>query len=219
VYRCGGEVIATSYYASGATDFKQQILPLREVLLTKTQEQLATGDLDSSQFYDPKTHELLDRNEWPVRLGGMFLPGYPDDLRLLIPQVRYHVIRTRFLGPDSWDSDDLVREVRQYVGDAVFATDFHVDSGNRNWSQFSKAYSATYGHQPDKVAGQTYDAIGLILSGLRQGKNTPERLRDYLNNIDNYEGVSCAITFKGTNRANSEVGIYSLDGRRLASIR
>ncbi len=55
VYRLGGEVVMTSYYTSGATDFKEQIMPLREVLLEKTDEHLSNGKLDSGQFVDVKT--------------------------------------------------------------------------------------------------------------------------------------------------------------------
>ncbi len=98
---------------------------------------------------------MLPREEWPVKLGGLFLPGYSEDLKLIIPQVRYHVIRTRMLGSDNWDSEDLMRDVKRYLDDAVFATDFYIDSEDSGWTRFSKAYVSAYNHQPDKVAALT----------------------------------------------------------------
>lgn len=229
VYRLGGEVVYTGYYVSGSTDFKMQIKPLRDFLLMKTEEQLAAGEIDSSEYFemekvvvDERTGEyvdslvLIDSEDWPVHLGGLFLPGYPDELKLLIPQIRYHIIRTQFLGADGWDSEDLIKEVRRYVGSAVFATDFHVGSNEVNWVEFANAYSAAYGREPDKIAALTFDAVALILSGLKEGYNEPEKLRDYLSGIKGYQGVSCNITFKGNGRANNEVRIYTIDGDKVA---
>lgn len=227
VYRLGGEVVSTSYYSPGQTDFKQQIKPLREFLLMKTEEQLAAGEIDSAAYIDdekidpeyPDSVVLIDREEWPVRLGGLFLPGYPDELKLLIPQVRYHIIRTQFLGADGWDSEELIREVSRYVGNAVFATDFHAGSDEVNWVEFANVYSSEFNHPPDKVAALTFDAVALILSGLRQGITSPEELRKYLSDIEKYQGVSCMITFKGTGRANNEIRIYSINEGKVASSR
>ncbi len=227
VYRLGGEVTSTSYYSPGETDFKQQIKPLREFLLMKTEEQLAAGEIDSAAYIDddkidpeyPDSVVLIDREEWPVRLGGLFLPGYPDALKLLIPQIRYHIIRTQFLGADGWDSEDLIREVSRYVGNALFATDFHAGSDEVNWVEFADAYSSEFDHPPDKVAALTFDAVALILSGLRHGVTSPEGLRKYLSDIEKYQGVSCLITFKGTGRANNEIRIYSINEGKVASRR
>jgi ABC-type branched-subunit amino acid transport system substrate-binding protein len=231
IYRLGGEVIYTGYYSAGSTDFKMQIKPLRDFLLMKTEEQLAAGEIDSTDYIEVirgaledstgariDSVALIDIDEWPVHLGGLFLPGYPDELKLLVPQIRYHIIRTQFLGADGWDSGELIKEVRRYAGSAVFATDFHVGSDDAGWMEFANAYSAEYGHQPDKVAALTFDAVALILSGLKAGNNQPEEMRDYLSGIKNYNGVSCNITFKGNGRANNEVRIYSIDGDKVAKV-
>jgi branched-chain amino acid transport system substrate-binding protein len=215
VYRQGGEVIFTAYYPAGATDFKAQIMPLHDILVARAAAQLASGKLDSAEIVDAKTHELLGKDDWPVNLDGLFLPGYADELKMLIPQVRYHVIRTRFLGSDGWDSPDLLHEVKNYVENAAFVTDFHPLTGDSNWSKFARAYQSAYGHAPDKAAATTYDAVQLILAGIARGNKSPEKLRDYLNQIEDYNGISTIVTFKDTDRANNAVGIYSTDGRRL----
>ena len=216
VYEYGGEVIYTAYYVPGSTDFKQQIMPLKEILLAETKEMLASGKLDSIAFRDPKKDELLPEEDWPVELGGLFLPGYVDDLKLLIPQVRYHVIHTPFLGSESWDSPELLREVKRYIGDAVFATDFHVDPDEGKWSAFVDAYSSAYNRPPDKVAALTYDAVKLVLKGIDDGYRNCDDLRWYLNSVEGYDGVAGEITFRGTGRANNNVAVYSIDGKRLA---
>ena len=216
IYSLGGDVILTTYYTPGTTDFKQQISPLREILLVKTESQLRAGLLDTSQFWDNKKDTLLASEDWPVKLGGLFLPGYADDLKLLIPQVKYHVIRTRFLGGDGWDSEELLREVRQYVDNAVFATDFHVRSDDNEWDDFSKAYDAAYYHIPDKVAALTYDAVRMVLQGISSGIRNPDDMRLYLSQLQGFRGVSGQISFKGFGRANNSIAVYSINGKKLA---
>ncbi len=215
VYRQGGEVISTTYYPSGATDFKAQIMPIRDILVARLEARLAAGLIDSSEFRNPKKDEMLDKDDWPVTLGGLFLPGYAEDLKMLIPQVRYHVIRTRFLGSYGWDSADLIHEVRPYIEDAIYATDFHIQSNDAAWRKFSNDYQGAFGHAPDKVAAETYDAVRMVMDGIYAGNKDPIKLRDYLGQIQDYKGISTVISFKGTGRANDEVGIYSIDGKKL----
>lgn len=217
IYELGGDVVLTSYYPAGTTDFKSQIGPLRDILLIETENRLASGALDTSEFWDHKKDKILEKEDWPVELGGLFLPGYPDDLKLLIPQVKYHVIRTQFLGADGWDSAELLREVSAYVKGAIFATDFHTRSDDPRWAQFAKSYSEAYGHAPNRVAAMTYDAVCLIIDGILNGNRSPENMRQYLNRISDFPGVSGSITFEGSGRANKGVAIYSIDGRRLTA--
>ena len=216
VYELGGDVVLTTYYTSGIADFKGQLGPLRDILLVKTESQLAAGMLDSADFWDPKRDTLLPSEDWPVKLAGLFLPGDPEDLKLLIPQVKYHVIRTQLLGSDGWDSDKLLREVNSYVAGAIYATDFKSRSDNPNWLQFDKSFSAAYSHSPDRVAALTYDAICMVIRGILDGNRNADDMRQYLSRLEDYQGVSGSITFMGNGRANNGVAIYSVDGRKLA---
>jgi ABC-type branched-subunit amino acid transport system substrate-binding protein len=219
VYELGGDIVFTTYYTPGTADFKGQIGPLRDILLVKTEGQLTSGVLDTADFWDFKRDTLLSQEDWPVKLGGLFLPGDPDDLKLLIPQVKYHVIRTQLLGGDGWDSAELMQEVGQYLGGAIFATDFRARSDDPGWMQFNQSYSETYGHSPDRVAALTYDAVRMVIRGILDGAVNPDDMRLYLSRIEGYEGVSGRITFKGAGRANNGVAIYSIDGKRLAGAR
>jgi branched-chain amino acid transport system substrate-binding protein len=187
--------------------------------LVRTENLLAAGRLDTADFWDSKKDTLMAKEDWPVRLDGVFLPGYLDDLKQLIPQVKYHVIRTKFLGGDGWDSEELLREVKPYVDGAVFATDFHTLSNESEWERFAKLFSRTYQHPPDKVAALTYDAVSLVISGIGAGGIDADAMREYLSQVRGFRGASGTITFKGSGRANNGVAIYSVEGKRLATER
>ena len=128
VYQLGGEVLSNTYYEIGQTDYSNQIKPLREILLMKTEEQLAMEEIDSTEYYDFDKEEWLEQDEWRVHLGGLFLPGYVDELALLVPQIRYHIISSKYLGLDGWDSKMLMDKIERYIEGSIFATDYHPGS-------------------------------------------------------------------------------------------
>lgn len=210
VYELGGEVIGMTFYESGQTDFSNQIKPLRDVLLMETEEQIATGLIDSLAYYDTTNQKWLDIKDWRVFLEGLFLPGDPDELAMLIPQIRYNVISTRFFGLYGWDSSKLIGRIGSYIQDAVFATDFFQGSGGPGWPAFYQEYRKKYNREPDRVAASAYDAATIIRDALRNGAFASDSIRSWLDNVQNYRGASCIINFKGTGRSNDAVSIYTI---------
>jgi ABC-type branched-subunit amino acid transport system substrate-binding protein len=211
VYRLGGEVLSSTFYEPGETDFSNQIKPLREQLLMKTEELLATGAIDSTEYFDEDKEEWKDREDWRVYLGGLFLPGYPGELALLVPQIRYHVITTQYLGLDGWDSRDLMEEIKRYVDGSIFATDYHPGVEGNAWDDFFAGYYQAYKSEPGRVAALAYDAACLVRQAIENGATTAADVSRYLDSIENYRGVSCMIDFKATNHTNDAVSIFEIN--------
>ena len=210
VYQMGGEVLSATYYESGETDFSNQIKPLREKLLMKTEEQLAMELIDSTAYYNVDKEEWLEQEDWRVYLGGLFMPGYPDELKLLVPQVRYHVITTQYLGLDGWDSSRLMEDLERYIDGSIFATDYHPGRESDAWDEFIVKYYNKYEREPSRVSALSYDAAYLVRRALEVGATTAENVATYLDNVENYQGVSCRIDFKGTRHANNAVSIFKI---------
>jgi len=216
VYQLGGEVLSNTYYEPGETDFSHQIRPLREQLLIRTEEQLALEMADSTEYFDEEKEEWIEQEDWRVYLGGLFLPGYPDELSLLIPQIRYHVISTQYLGLDGWDSSDLRKEIERYISGSIFATDYHPGIESRAWNDFYVQYYEVYGSEPGRVAALSYDAANLIRTALENGANTTDDISAFLNSIEDYQGASCTVNFKATSHANDAISIFKI-GRESVS--
>ncbi len=218
VYQLGGEVLSTTFYESGETDFSNQIKPLREKLLMKTEEQLAMGIIDSTEYFDEEKEEWLEQEDWRVYLGGLFLPGYPSELRLLVPQIRYHVITTQYLGLDGWDSNALISDLERYIDGSIFATDYHPGMESDAWDEFIVKYYETYEKEPGRVSALAYDAATLVRNALENGATTAEEVAEYLREVENYDGVSCKINFKSTYNANDAVSIFRINDGMLARL-
>lgn len=215
VYQLGGEVISTTFYEPGETDFSYQIKPLREQLLMRTEEQLASEMIDSTEYFDEDKEEWLEQEDWRVYLGGLFLPGYSNELSLLVPQIRYHVITTQYLGLDGWDSHDLIEEIKRYIDGTIFATDYHPGMENRAYEDFFTGYYQAYGKEPGRVAALAFDSAVLIRQALESGATTSEEVAAYLRSIEDYQGASCNIDFRSTFNANDAVSIFRIGGSGL----
>jgi ABC-type branched-subunit amino acid transport system substrate-binding protein len=219
VYELGGEVVAEAYYELGQTDFANQIKPLRDVLIMKTEEQIAGGQLDSLVYYDTLNQSWLDQKDWPVSLGGLFLPGYTEDLAMLVPQIKYNVINTRYFGLYGWDSPKLLERVGSYVEGAVFATDYHQGSSGTYWDDFNSRFHKKYKREPDRVASLAYDAANLVKQGIEKGAFSPKAMNKYLDSIEDYNGASCNINFKSSAHSNNAVSIYLIKNGMLEKIK
>lgn len=219
VYQLGGEVITNAFYEPGETDFSHQIKPLREHLLMKTEEQLATGLIDSSDYFDEEKEIWLEQEDWRVHLGGLFLPGYQSELAQLVPQTRYHIISTQYLGLDGWDSPELAKEISRYIDGSIFATDYHPGAENNTWNDFHTHYRELFGSEPGRVAALSHDAAELVKSALQKGSMTADAIGTYLGNVEDYKGVSCTIDFKSTGHANDAVSIFRIGAESLTRLR
>ena len=221
VYQLDGEVLSNTFYEIGQTDFSNQIKPLREILLMRTEEQIAdtANAIDSTEYYDFEEEEWLEQEDWRVYLGGLFLPGYPSELALLVPQIRYHVISTTYLGLDGWDSQELMDKIDRYIQGSIFATDYHPGSEGKIWDDFYSKFYIKYNHEPNRVSALAYDAANMIKLALEDGAYTAEGVNAFLRSIENYPGASCIINFKSSGNANNSVSIYEIGDVSIAKIK
>lgn len=219
VYQLGGEVLSNTFYETGQVDFTNQIKPLREVLLMKIEELLATQQIDSTEYYDFEEEEWLEQEDWRVYLGGLFLPGYPEELALLIPQIRYHIISTQYLGLDGWDSSELIDDIDPYIQGTVFATDYHPGLENEIWNDFYIKFYKKYKRESNRVSALAYDAANLVKMALENGADSAEEVNIFLSSVEAYNGASCIINFKSTNRANDAVGIFAIKDNTIIRLK
>lgn len=210
VYELGGQVVAITFYEVGQTDFAQQIKPLRDALLIKTEELLAVGQADSTLYYDSLNQKWLDQKDWRVFLDGLFLPGYAEELVMLVPQIRYNVITTRYFGLYGWDSQMLIDRIGDYIDGAVFAADFHLDENEETWRKFSRRFEGKFKRKPDRIAGLAYDAANIVKEAMERGKEDPYGILAHINAIGNHDGVVSRIDFKGGSRINAAVEICQI---------
>jgi branched-chain amino acid transport system substrate-binding protein len=77
-----------------------------------------------------------------------------------------------------------------------------------------EAYRSAYQEEPDILAAQAYDAAMMVLSLIKERKDTPQAIREGLLAMKDYPGISGATTFSGNGEAQKKLFIIKIqDGK------
>lgn len=175
--------IANAYNRDIAEIFKQVFEDAQGQIVAF--ESYTTGEEDFTQQLTRILHSEAD---------VLFLPNFSQEVSLQAQQVRAIGINAIIIGSDSWGGDLLSLEPT--LDGAFFSTHYSPDIANREAQQFVNAYQARYGRPPDEAAALTYDAFGLLFRAMQsEPQVTPESIRQGLQQIKLYEGVSGTMTF------------------------
>ncbi len=146
----------------------------------------------------------------------VFVPGYYNEVGLIVKQARELGITAPIVGGDGWDSAKLA----DLAGAANLKDTYFVD---HMWAEdpatkpFADAYKAKYNAEPDALAALGYDAAEMLISAIKtSGSTDPEKLRSALENIKDFQGVTGVITVdpKTHNPVKSAVIIKLVDGKK-----
>lgn len=120
----------------------------------------------------------------------VFVPGYYQEVGLIVKQAREMEMKQVFMGGDGWGSPQLV----DVSGAAALENTYYVNHGamdDPGMAQFIKDFKAKYNAEPDTFAALGYDAANLLIKGIENaGKTDPEALRTALENMKGFQGIS-----------------------------
>jgi branched-chain amino acid transport system substrate-binding protein len=99
---------------------------------------------------------------------AIFVPGYYNDVGLIIRQAREMSLTVPLLGGDGWDSPDLTKLGGDAVANTFFSNHYSTEDQSPNVQNFVQSFEARFGDRPDALAALGYDAAQLLVTGLRQ---------------------------------------------------
>lgn len=145
----------------------------------------------------------------------LFLPNYYNEVPLQAKQAHAQGLKIPLIGSDSWGSQELITLGGPEVEGSLFSTHYAPDIATDKAKKFIGEYEAKYGKKPDDVAALTSDALELLLKAIEQaGTLDRAKVRDTLNNIKEFEGVTGKMTFPGTgDPVKSAVILQIKDGK------
>lgn len=146
----------------------------------------------------------------------IFVPGYYNEVGLIVKQARELGITVPIVGGDGWDSAKLA----DLAGAANLNNTYFV---NHMWAEdpatkpFADAYNKKYKAEPDALAALGYDAAKMLIASIKTaGSTDPEKIRFALENTKDFQGVTGVITVdpKTHNPVKSAVIIKMVDGKK-----
>jgi branched-chain amino acid transport system substrate-binding protein len=128
-------------------------------------------------------------------------PAYPPDAPTFIKQLRAAGVEIPVISIDGVDSQDTISAGGPAVEGLVFTSHGFPAEGTPT-ADFWAAYEEKYGAPPDSVFAATgYDLVKIIEAAVTAADSTdPQKVRDAIDNLENVEGATGSITYKGQNR-------------------
>jgi len=109
------------------------------------------------------------------------------------------------------ESDVVLDNFGEYVNGIIYPA----PKKNKNAEAFREKYQNRFGKEPTAISAATaYDMTILVLQAIKQGAKNTEDIRNFLLQVENYDGYSNLITFSKEGRvASEEVIIKQISGK------
>lgn len=122
----------------------------------------------------------------------LFVPGYYEEVGLIIRQARELGIDVPILGGDGYESPKLTELAgKEALNKVYYTTAYSSQDTDPNVVKFKKAYKAKYGKEPDAFGALGYDLGYFLADGLkRAGEADREKLKNALAEAKDFKGVT-----------------------------
>ena len=145
----------------------------------------------------------------------IYIPGYYQEVGLIIKQARELGIDVPIAGGDGWDSAKLPEIAgKAALNNTYFSSLYSSDEASEMNKKFVEEYQKEYNTKPDVFAALAYDSALLVAKAIEDAKSAePAKIAEAMSKISGFKGVSGDVVFdEQHNPIKSAVIIEYVDG-------
>lgn len=145
----------------------------------------------------------------------IYVPGYYQEVGLIVKQAREIGLNVAMAGGDGWDSAKLPEIAgKAALNNTYFSSLYSPDDASDLNKNFVANYKKAYNSNPDVFAALAYDSTLLVAKAIEDAKSAePAKIAAAMANIKGFKGVSGEVTFNEQhNPIKSAVIIEHKDG-------
>lgn len=132
----------------------------------------------------------------------IFVPGYYNEVALLVKQARDLQIKATFLGGDGWDNGKLFEVAGTAVTGSFVSSHFSPESQDPMIQNFLKDYIAMFKEDPSVLSALGFDAAGIMIEAMKKStKISGEEIKNNINSTKDYKGVTGNINIDSNRNA------------------
>ena len=147
----------------------------------------------------------------------IYIPGYYQEVGLIVKQAREMGITVPMAGGDGWDSAKLPEIAgKAALENTFFSSLYSPDDTSDLNKEFVAEYKKAYNTNPDVFAALAYDSALLVAKAIEDaGSADPAKIAEAMAKIKGFKGVSGEVTFNEQhNPIKSAVIIEHKDGKQ-----
>jgi branched-chain amino acid transport system substrate-binding protein len=142
-----------------------------------------------------------------VKPDAVYVPGYYQEVALIVRQGRQIGLTMPFIGCDGWANQALLAIGGKAIDGCFFTNHFSPDDQSPVVKNFVAKYQERYGVLPDTFSALGYDAARLLSAAIqRAGSSDSQAVRDALAKTAGFQGVTGQISLDA-NRNASKPGL------------
>lgn len=178
----------------------------------------AGGEIVGTEAYLQKD---TDFNATLTKIKAMnpdfiYVPGYYQEVGLIVKQAREMGITAPFGGGDGWDSPTLTEIAgADNLKDCYYSNHYAIQQDNKKVMDFVKAFNDKTQKNPGVFGALTYDTVYLLAQVIKDANSTdPAKITDALTKLQSFEGVTGKMSFTPTHDAKKAAFILTFkDGQ------
>ena len=147
----------------------------------------------------------------------IYIPGYYQEVGLIVKQAREMGINVPMAGGDGWDSAKLPEIAgKAALENTFFSSLYSPDDTSDLNKEFVAEYKKAYNTNPDVFAALAYDSTLLVAKAIEDaGSADPAKIAEAMAKIKGFKGVSGEVTFNEEhNPIKNAVIIEHKDGKQ-----
>lgn len=144
--------------------------------------------------YDPAQRDF--RNlilKIPAKSDAIVIIGYPEELPVLLKQLSEANKMLTVIGTETFENKDI--KTAKHNFQMFYTVPAFADSASNSYKIFVQSYKNKFGSEPGVPSDPVYDATMLLLLSIKEVGYDPDKVKNHLLNIHNYQGASGRISF------------------------
>ena len=127
----------------------------------------------------------------------LYVPGYYQEVGLIVKQARELGMNMPIAGGDGWDSAKMPEIAgAAALNNTYFSSLYSPEDSSDINKNFVAAYEKAYGQNPDVFAALSYDSALLVAEAIKNaGSTEPAKISEAMAKINGFSGVSGSVTF------------------------
>lgn len=127
----------------------------------------------------------------------LYVPGYYQEVGLIVKQARELGMNMPIAGGDGWDSAKMPEIAgAAALNNTYFSSLYSPEDSSDINKNFVAAYEKAYGQKPDVFAALSYDSALLVAEAIKNaGSTEPAKISKAMAKINGFSGVSGSVTF------------------------